>query len=102
MGNNIAKIDLNTNEWTDKSPEGLAKFVKQKIPNWKKIVVTKYKIIIDPAKKSGSQVISKKTKDLTIVNKNCSSSLSIKVNSDLTNDGKIPLHIYKFFGKDGR
>lgn len=98
------RVGFNTveiNNWADKTPEGLSKFVQQELPEWKEITVIKNIIITDTQKKYGDNVVSKKQKTLTI---GCvrGGSLCLFVNKDLTVNGKIPRHIYEFFGCNER
>lgn len=96
MGFNI--VDINTAKWTDQTPEGLAKFIQSAAPDWKELIITKNTIVIDPKKKNGNMVVSKKQSQLKIC-RTGHGSLCIAVNPDLTLNGKIPQHIRNFFGE---
>ena len=96
IGFNI--VDINTVKWTDQTPEGLAKFIQTNAPDWKELIVTKNIIVIDPQKKNGNMVVSKKQSQLKI-GRTGYGSLCIMVDPDLTLNGKIPQHIRNFFGE---
>lgn len=95
--NNI--VDVDTTNWTNKTPEGLAKFLTVNLPDWKQIIITKNTIVIDPQKKHGNNIVSNIEASLKIGRVD-SGSLCISVNQDLTRNGKIPQHIYAFFGQN--
>ena len=89
---------VNTANWTDQTPEGLAEFIKTNIPEWKQLIITKNTIITDPQKKYGDKTVCQKQSSLKIGLLG-SGSLCISVDKDLTINGKIPQHIRSFFGE---
>ena len=94
----LSIIDVNTTNWTDQTPEGLANFVQITIPDWKQLILTKNTFVIDPQKKEGDKTVSQKSASLKIGRIGCG-TLGMTVDQDLTVSGKIPLHLRQFFGE---
>ena len=123
---------LNLNNWTEKTAEGLSKFILKTDPDWQHLILVKHKQIIDTGKnikpkteseseekeetKPQTQVVYEKESCLEISRKDSvnqliigikdtslatthkftSSSVSTKVDRDLTKDGIIPQNIRNF------
>jgi len=90
-------VPVDITNWTDKTAEGLAQFIKITIPNWEHLAITKDIIVIDPQKKDGDNIVSKKRSVLQIARVNSGTVQSVKVDADLTKNGKIPQNISTFF-----
>ena len=95
-------VQLNMSEWRDRTPEGLAEFMKKNAPNWQRIILAKYTQTIDLKKKKGMQIVNHKLSYLKISRQNSREVQGVKVDGNMTKNGKIPQNIYTFFGKNER
>lgn len=99
IGLNI--VDINTLKWTDQTPEGLAKFIQTTYPDWQELIIIKNTVVIDPKKKNGNMVVSKKQSKLKI-GRTGAGALCLLLDRNLTKNGKIPQHVRNFFGDNQR
>lgn len=90
-------VDIDTKNWTDISAEGLARFLRATNPHWQSVIVTKHRIIYDPQKQQGDNIVSKKQSTLKLTRLNSFEVQSVKVDENLTKNGKIPSNISMFF-----
>lgn len=91
------EISVNSSSWTDTTPEGLANFMKQNVPNWTQLLLTKNTFVIDTEKRQGSNIVAQKQTVLKI-GRIGDKSLCTRVDENMQRNGRVPSNIACFFG----